>query len=107
MKNKLVYLFGKFAAFICLIILFFIAFFLKSQFGFKPVIYNYESYISDQGREFINKDFNYREFGNISEFTKAIEDNRTIAGVGSDFQIARLAQKGLLQKIDYSKLFPN
>lgn len=107
MKNKLVYLFGKFAAFICLIILFFIAFLLKSQFGFKPVIYNYESYISDQGREFINKDFNYREFGNISEFTKAIEDNRTIAGVGSDFQIARLAQKGLLQKIDYSKLFPN
>ncbi|CAT05281.1 Uncharacterised protein [Mesomycoplasma conjunctivae] len=74
---------------------------------FKPAVYNYESYISDFARREISKDFNYREFGDVSDFTKAIEDNRTIAGVGSDFQIARLVQKKLLQKIDYSKLFKN
>lgn len=107
MKKSLVSLFAKIALGISLISVVFAASFSKSYFPFKPVIYNYEAYISDQGRDVINKDFNYREFGDVSEFTKAIEDNRTIAGVGSDFQIARLAQKGRLQKIDYSKLFPN
>ncbi|MXR22707.1 hypothetical protein [Mesomycoplasma flocculare] len=107
MKQNLARFFLKISFGISLISTVFIASFLKSQFPFKPVIYNFESYISDQGRNFININFNYREFGSVYEFTRAIEDNRTIAGVGSDFQIARLAQKGMLQKIDYSKLFPN
>lgn len=81
--------------------------YFKVQTPFKPVVYNYESYISKTGKERIDQDFNYREFGDLSEFTRAIEDNRTIAGVGSDFQIARLVQKKLLQKINYAKLFPN
>ncbi|WP_044285781.1 hypothetical protein [Mesomycoplasma ovipneumoniae] len=107
MKKNLVNFFAKIALALSVVSVVFIASFSKSSFPFKPVVYNFESYISDFGRDVINKDFNYREFGDVSEFTKAIEDNRTIAGVGSDFQIARLAQKGLLQKIDYSKLFPN
>ncbi|WP_341492868.1 hypothetical protein [Mesomycoplasma ovipneumoniae] len=107
MKKNLVNFFAKVTLALSVVSVVFIASFSKSSFPFKPVVYNYEAYISDFGRDVINKDFNYREFGDVSEFTKAIEDNRTIAGVGSDFQIARLAQKGLLQKIDYSKLFPN
>ncbi|MDW2930677.1 hypothetical protein R7X80_02350 [Mesomycoplasma ovipneumoniae] len=107
MKKNLVNFFAKIALALSVVSVVFIASFSKSSFPFKPVVYNFEAYISDFGRDVINKDFNYREFGDVSEFTKAIEDNRTIAGVGSDFQIARLAQKGLLQKIDYSKLFPN
>ncbi|MHA0312222.1 hypothetical protein ACXYWI_03020 [Mesomycoplasma ovipneumoniae] len=107
MKKNLVNFFAKVALALSVVSVVFIASFSKSSFPFKPVVYNFEAYISDFGRDVINKDFNYREFGDVSEFTKAIEDNRTIAGVGSDFQIARLAQKGLLQKIDYSKLFPN
>ncbi|WP_069097866.1 hypothetical protein [Mesomycoplasma ovipneumoniae] len=107
MKKNLVNFFAKITLALSVISVVFVASFSKSSFPFKPVVYNYEAYISDFGRDVINKDFNYREFGDVSEFTRAIEDNRTIAGVGSDFQIARLAQKGLLQKIDYSKLFPN
>ncbi|MBG0730997.1 hypothetical protein [Mycoplasma sp. 'Moose RK'] len=106
MKKSLAKIFLRITAPLSAVSVVFIASFYKGYLPFKPVIYNYESYISDFGRDVINQDFNYREFGDVSEFTKAIEDNRTIAGVGSDFQIARLAQKGKLQKIDYAKLFP-
>ncbi|WP_215778139.1 spermidine/putrescine substrate binding protein [Mesomycoplasma hyorhinis] len=79
----------------------------KVNLPFRPLIMNYESYLSEPGKEELEKDFDYREFGDVSEFTKAIEDKRTIGGVGSDFQIARLVQKNLIQKIDWSKLFQN
>lgn len=72
----------------------------KVNLPFRPLIMNYESYLSEPGKEELEKDFDYREFGDVSEFTKAIEDKRTIGGVGSDFQIARLVQKNLIQKID-------
>lgn len=78
----------------------------KVNLPFRPLIMNYESYLSEPGKEELEKDFDYREFGDVSEFTKAIEDKRTIGGVGSDFQIARLVQK-FNSKIDWSKLFQN
>lgn len=104
-KFKSKYKWGIFGFFFLLICSLMIA--AKIQLPFKPLIMNYEAYISQAGREEVEKDFDYREFGDVSEFTKAIEDKRTIGGVGSDFQIARLVQKNLIQKIDWYKLFEN
>ncbi|VEU74400.1 Uncharacterised protein [Mycoplasmopsis citelli] len=76
----------------------------KIKSGFHPSFWNYKSYISEYNQEIINKNFEYREFDEVSEFSKAIINNKTYGGIGSDFQIASLIKKDLLQKIDFNKL---
>ncbi|MGZ9432241.1 hypothetical protein [Mycoplasma sp. 613B] len=79
--------------------------YIKTTANFKPIIMNYQNYLSKSTVDGLNKHFNYKEFGDVSEFSKAIEDNRVIGGVGSDFQIVRMIQKQLIRKIDFERLF--
>ncbi|MBN3534727.1 hypothetical protein [Mycoplasma procyoni] len=78
---------------------------IKTKNHFKPNIWNYQAYMSKESIEGFSKNFSYKEFGDVSEFSKAIEDKRAIAGVGSDFQIAWMAQKELIRKVDFARLF--
>ncbi|WGI36997.1 hypothetical protein [Mesomycoplasma lagogenitalium] len=78
---------------------------IKLNNKFKPVIMNYQNYISESSKSGIEKHFDYKEFGDVSEFSKAIEDSRVVGGVGSDFQIVRMAQKELIRKVDFARLF--
>ncbi|WP_051590865.1 type 2 periplasmic-binding domain-containing protein [Mycoplasmopsis felifaucium] len=57
---------------------------------FKPVFYNYQSYMDPFIIEKLNKKFEYKEFGTINEFSKAILTHKTAGGIGNDGQAAKL-----------------
>lgn len=76
----------------------------KAKNKFHPAFWNYKSYASDLSKQTINEVFEYKEFDEITEFSRAIINNKTYAGVGTDFQIASLIKKDLIQKIDFQKL---
>ncbi|WP_025755522.1 type 2 periplasmic-binding domain-containing protein [Mycoplasmopsis cricetuli] len=77
----------------------------KNHYQFKPSFLNYKSYMSKSNIKGISDTYEYKEFDSIQEFTRALTDNKTIAGIGSDFQIVELIKNNLLSKIDYSFLF--
>ncbi|WP_025755725.1 type 2 periplasmic-binding domain-containing protein [Mycoplasmopsis cricetuli] len=77
----------------------------KTKKPFQPSFWNYKSYISYQNKNIINKNFEYKEFAEISEFSNALINNKAFAGIGSDFQIVSLIKKDILQEIDFQKLF--
>ncbi|MGV2393808.1 UNVERIFIED_CONTAM: hypothetical protein O8I53_13180 [Campylobacter lari] len=62
----------------------------KAHHKFKPVFYNYQSYLDKNIEERLNQSFDFKEFDTINEFTKAILTHKTIAGIGSDSQAANL-----------------
>lgn len=66
----------------------------KTTNKFKPVFFNYQSYIDPKIQERLNQDFEYKEFGTINEFTRAILTHKSVAGIGSDAQAARLVKGG-------------
>lgn len=70
---------------------------------FKVSIYNYESYLSLNVISKIKKEYSYHTFGEINEFTKAINTNKAVAGIGSDHQIAQLIIDNQIQKFDLKK----
>ncbi|WP_426461404.1 hypothetical protein [Mycoplasma hafezii] len=72
---------------------------------FKPSFYNYKSYMSDLNQQVLRKEFNYKSFDEINQFTNALINRKAAGGIGSDFLGASLISKGLLKKIDYSVLF--
>ena len=72
---------------------------------FKVSIYNYESYLSLNVISKIKKEYSYHTFGEINEFTKAINTNKAVAGIGSDHQIAQLIIDNKIQKFDLKKIF--
>ncbi|MGP1451176.1 MAG: hypothetical protein ACTTJO_00155 [Metamycoplasmataceae bacterium] len=78
---------------------------IKISNKFKPSFYGYQSYMSPENIKKINQKFDYKEFGEISEFTKAILTNKAVAGIGSDSQAVNLIKKNVLKKIDYEKIF--
>ncbi|WP_052462026.1 hypothetical protein [Mycoplasmopsis californica] len=77
----------------------------KANNPFKPTFYNYKSYMSDDGKDVMNKHFDYKEFETLNEFTRAIMTNKAMAGIGSDSQAVQLIRRGKLKEIDYLKLF--
>ncbi|MEE3927995.1 hypothetical protein V2E24_00175 [Mycoplasmopsis ciconiae] len=77
----------------------------KSTHGYKPNFYNYKSYISKHNREVVSQKLQYTVFNEINEFNTALINNKTVGGIGSDFQVAALVKQGYLAKINYSKLF--
>ncbi|MFV8480201.1 hypothetical protein ACNQ2O_01090 [Mycoplasma sp. AA7A] len=77
----------------------------KFSHPFKPAFYNYKSYMSKTNIDKIQKDFTYKTFDEINEFTNALVNNKAIAGIGSDFQAIDLIKKGHIKKIDFKKLF--
>lgn len=79
----------------------------KFNHEFRPTIMNYESYISDDGKEIINQKFDYKTFKELNEFSRAIDSQKVVGGVGSDYQIARLILDKKITKVDYTKIFRN
>ena len=72
---------------------------------YKVSIYNYESYLSRNVIKKIKTKYSYHTFGEINEFTKAINSNKAVAGVGSDHQIAQLIIEGKIRKVNLEKVF--
>ncbi|MFV8479436.1 hypothetical protein ACNQ2L_00295 [Mycoplasma sp. T193] len=71
----------------------------KFSHPFKPAFYNYKSYMSKTNIDKIQKDFTYKTFDEINEFTNALVNNKAIAGIGSDFQAIDLIKKDILKKL--------
>ncbi|VEU62677.1 hypothetical protein [Mycoplasmopsis bovirhinis] len=77
---------------------------LKLSFPYRPSFFNYKSYVSKANEDRINQTFDYKEFNEIDEFTVALNNNKAIAGIGSDFQVVDLIKRGFIQKINFEKL---
>ncbi|MDI3064016.1 hypothetical protein [Metamycoplasma hyosynoviae] len=88
------------------IIILFVSFIItKQKNGYRPSIYNYESYLSPKIIEKVKKQYNYKEFKEVNEFTQALYAEKAIAGVGSDFQAARLIIDNKIKKLDFTQIY--
>ena len=47
------------------------------------------------------------EFKEINEFSQALNAERAIAGVGSDFQAAQLIIDNKIKKLDFTQIYGN
>ncbi|AWX69496.1 hypothetical protein [[Mycoplasma] anseris] len=91
---------------VVLILLVVISFILiKSLHVYRPSIYNYESYLSPSIINKIKKKYNYKEFKEVNEFTQALNAEKAIAGVGSDFQAAQLIIDNKIKKINFELIY--
>ncbi|AXE61003.1 hypothetical protein DA803_02830 [[Mycoplasma] phocae] len=72
---------------------------------FKVSIYNYESYLNTKTITSLKQKYSYHAFTNLDELTRAINNKKAVAGVGSDYQIAQLIVEKKLRKINFSKVF--
>lgn len=77
----------------------------KSTHKFHAAFYNYKSYMSNANKAILNETYEYKEFDEIIQFSRAIINHKAIAGIGSDFQAVTLAKQGLIKKMDFQKLF--
>lgn len=73
--------------------------------GFKPAVYNYIEYISENSKSTIEKNFSYRTYEDSPEFKQLLLDGKTVGGISSDYQIAELAAKNLIKPIDFNSFF--
>ncbi|WP_369085793.1 hypothetical protein AB5V95_02520 [Metamycoplasma spumans] len=78
---------------------------LKLTNPYKVSIYNYESYLDKGIVNKLKKNYSYHVFTNLDEFTRAINNKKAVAGVGSDYQIAQLVLDKKLRKINFEKAF--
>ncbi|MBU4691208.1 hypothetical protein [Mycoplasma zalophi] len=78
---------------------------IKLDTGYKPSIYNYGSYLEPSIIKEFKSKYNYKVFNDINEFTTALNNEKAIAGVGSDFQAAQLIIDDKIKKIDFKLLF--
>lgn len=71
--------------------------------------WNYQDYINPEGdfcaKDIIKKSYDYYEFGDLPDLKQGIIDQRVAAGVGSDYFNAQLAGMGLIEKIDFSRVY--
>ncbi|EFF41750.1 hypothetical protein [Mycoplasmopsis alligatoris] len=88
---------------VTLISLLFAALGFKVANNYKPSFYNYKSYMSKDNITKLSKNFEYKQFLEINEFTQALVNNRAVAGIGSDFQAVTLIRKNLLKPINFEK----
>ena len=93
--------------FVALIALFSWIFTTKFSNGYRPSIFNYESYLSPKIIKKIKQNYNYKEFKEINEFSQALNAERAIAGVGSDFQAAQLIIDNKIKKLDFTQIYGN
>ncbi|SYV97279.1 Uncharacterised protein, partial [Mycoplasmopsis edwardii] len=77
---------------------------IKISSPFRPAFFNYKSYMSKANIDTINEKYEYKTFNEVDEFTVALNNNKAIAGIGSDFQAITLIKKGFIQKINFEKL---
>ena len=62
----------------------------KSLNPYKPAIYNYQSYVNPDLIPEIEKKYSYKEYKNNSEFNNAIDNNKAIAGISTDYMLVDL-----------------
>lgn len=67
---------------------------LKISFPFKPSFYSYSSYFDEKTIENINKKYTYKEYGDVNSFEFALENNKIIGGITSDYAIITLINEG-------------
>ncbi|MGY6172038.1 hypothetical protein ACW95P_01670 [Candidatus Mycoplasma pogonae] len=78
-----------------------------AQKPFRPVLMNFESYLDPDAEKEISEKFQYKAFSELNEFSRAIESDRIVGGISSDFEIARLIIGDKIQKIDFTKILRN
>ncbi|WP_223658813.1 hypothetical protein [Mycoplasma tauri] len=61
-----------------------------THFKFKPVFWNYQSYMNEYSINKLSKNFEYKEFSVLNDFTQAILTHKAAGGIGSDNQAAKL-----------------
>lgn len=71
----------------------------------KQNFWNYEDYIDGDIQKGIKNNFNYKMFGDLPEFENALNLKKAAGGIGSDYFNANLAEKKLIKKIDFTKMF--
>lgn len=80
---------------------------VKQFLGYRPNIYNYVSYLYPSIIKKIKEKYNYKVFKEVNEFSQALYADKTIAGVGSDFQAAQLVFDNKLKKVNFEILYGN
>ncbi|WP_426461546.1 hypothetical protein [Mycoplasma hafezii] len=76
----------------------------KTKNSFKPSFYNYKSYMSHDNINQVNKDFDYKVFDEINQFSKALINNKAAAGIGTEYLSINLIKNKLISKIDFATL---
>lgn len=71
----------------------------KFIYTFQPSFYSYSSYVDPQTVKQINKKYTYKEYASANEFEFAMENNKAIAGIGSDYSIISLINQGKIAPI--------
>ncbi|VEU78933.1 Uncharacterised protein [Metamycoplasma arthritidis] len=105
MNRKLTKILLVFLPIIIVFIVFISFLTIKLSGGYRPSIYNYESYLAPEIKNKLKQNYNYKEFKEVNEFTQALNAEKAIAGVGSDFQAAQLIIDNKIRKIDFTKIF--
>ncbi|MBD5423119.1 MAG: hypothetical protein HDR43_01330 [Mycoplasma sp.] len=72
---------------------------LKIVFPFKPSFYAYSSYVDERTMKQINEKYTYKEYSTVNDFEYAIENNKAIAGITSDYSIISLINNGKIVPI--------
>ncbi|MGL5617943.1 MAG: hypothetical protein ACRCWU_02755 [Metamycoplasmataceae bacterium] len=72
---------------------------------YKPTIYNYQSYVNPDLIPEIEKNYSYREYKLNSEFNNAIDNNKAIAGISSDYMLIDLINTNKISKINFVDAF--
>lgn len=72
---------------------------LKVAFPFKPSLYFYSSYFDKTTVEDINKKYTYKEYGEVNNFEFALENNKIIGGITSDYAIISLINEGKVKPL--------
>ncbi|RMA77588.1 putative solute-binding family lipoprotein [Metamycoplasma subdolum] len=78
---------------------------VKIKNPFRVSIYNYESYLSPKVINKLKQKYTYNTFSSVTEFTKAINSQKAVAGIGSDYQLTELLLEGKIKKINFSKIY--
>lgn len=105
MNRKLLNILLIFIPIIAIFIIFVGFLTIKLSGGYRPSIYNYESYLAPEIKSKLKQNYNYKEFKEVNEFTQALNAEKAIAGVGSDFQAAQLIIDNKIKKINFEKIF--
>lgn len=71
---------------------------------FRPVFMNFQAYLDKDAMKELEEKFQYQEFSELNEFSRAIESKRIIGGIASDFEVARLIIGKQLKKVKYEKI---
>ncbi len=77
----------------------------KSLNPYKPSIYNYQSYINPELKSKIKKNYSYKEYKSIAEFINAINNNKAIAGISTDYMVVDLINNKKISKINFQESF--